>query len=167
MLGLTACGSMDYKYVPPNLAAQSAAIVTGSRSRNPDPMTADTRVFLASIDGKLTLDGPRGWDDRTVVAPGTHVIRFAVARNQLFAYAQGLGQTQVTLEAGKTYVLRATDPVPVKTNCATAAGWIESEDGTPVSDKVPVMVATYTGGEIALPGGGFVTIPSQTNCPPP
>ena len=94
ILGLTACGNSDYKYVPPSLSPQAAAIVTGSRTRNTDPITPDTRVFLASIDGQLTLDGPHGWDDRTSVAPGAHVIRFGVAKNQLFAPPSRLGHRE-------------------------------------------------------------------------
>ncbi len=166
ILSLTACQNTDRNYVTPNLTAQSAAIITGSKSHNPDPTATDTRVYLVSIDDKLTLDGPFGWDHRTIVVPGTHMIQLGVSRTKLFYKAFGFGQIQVTLEAGKTYVLRATEPVTTAPNCARSTGWIESDDGTPIGDKVSVMVATNTGGEIPIAGGGFVTIPSRTNCPP-
>lgn len=163
--GIAGCAPSN-TYVPPDLAPASAAIVVGSKNHDENLLAADTRVFLASIDGKLTLDGPFGWDHRTVVAPGTHLIMFGVSTKTLFKNAVGVGKAQWDLEAGKTYVLRATDPTKISGLCARSSSWLEGEDGTPIGDKVPVVVATDTGAEIMVPGGGFVSIPSRTRCPP-
>jgi hypothetical protein len=159
---LVAC-QRGYEYSPPALPPQAAAIITGSKLHNPDPFKDDTRAYLVAIVGKLTLDGPRGWDDRTVVAPGTHAFKLGVARGPGTAW--GFGETQASLEGGKTYVIRAIEPVQITSVCATSVVWLEGDDGSAITDRVPVVIGTYTGGEAPLPGGGFVNIPSHTTCP--
>jgi hypothetical protein len=151
----------DYEYSVPALPPQAAATITGSKLSNSDMLKADTRAYLVAIDGKLTLDGPLGWDDRTVVSPGPHEIKFGVGSPA----AWGFAQVTSVVEAGKLYVIRATAMQPVAPNCAMSSAWLESEDGTVVTDKVPVMIGAYTGAEVPVGGGGFVSIPSHTVCP--
>jgi hypothetical protein len=165
--GLGGC-AQDWAYVPPNLPPQAVAVITGSKLVDSAPLTPDTRAYLVAIDGKLTSDGPRGWDDRTLAAPGEHMIKFGIGKSAPFLKdAWGFGETKATLEPGQTYTIRASQPLQVTSVCATAEGWLETGDGKPAADKVPVMIMTYTGAEIGLPGGGVVNIPSHTSCPPP
>jgi hypothetical protein len=163
--GLAACADPN-RYVPPELAQDAAAIITGSKIHDPDPLVPDIRVYLDAIDGKHTMDGAFEWDDRTIVSPGMHLIKFGVSSKRFMFDAWGSGEAQRVLEAGKTYTLRATVPVQISDLCARSNVWLEGEDGAPIGDKVAVIVATYSGAELPLTGGGFISIPSHTVCPP-
>lgn len=155
-MALSGCGPRDYEYVRPNLPSQAAAFIADSKLRNPDALRPDTNVYLVAVDGKLI--GPHGLNDRTILAPGPHAIRFGVRKASLVSGdAWGFGDTQLIAEAGKIYTLRATEPAGISAFCSTSTGWLESEDGTPASDKVPVMIARFTGG---------VMMVSHTHCPP-
>ena len=177
-LSLGGCDK-SYEYRPPaNLTPLSAAIITGSKVETPG-LAGDVRVYLLAIDGKLTLDGPHGWDDRVLAEPGTHLIGFGISQGSVFSvpgrtdYAGIGGKTQATFEPGKLYILRATVPVPSPGGSgACVVGWIESQDGRLASEKVTVKLA-QRGGEIAAPigSGGFIPIPmrggdiSAVSCP--
>lgn len=157
-LAVAGCKS-GFDYSPPALPPQGAAIITGSKLQSPD-----FNALLVAVDGKLT--GPHRWDEGIVVGPDTHVVKFMVGKHTLFAEAGGVGEVQLTAEAGKTYVIRATEPAQVTGICATSSGWVERDDSTVISERVPVIIRSYTGGVVPLAGGGFVTIPSHTTCPP-
>jgi hypothetical protein len=159
LIAIAGC-ARDYEYSRPNLQSREAGTITGSKQAD-----GDFRAYLIAIDGKLTLDGPRGWDDRTIVVPGIHNIRFAVGNAPLLsAEAWGFGETRLNVEAGKTYIIRAADPTRVTPVCAVAAEWIE-ERGAAVTDRIMVTIKTFTGGELPIPGGGFVSFASHTVCP--
>jgi hypothetical protein len=79
-----------------------------------------------------------------------------VAKTAVFLEeAWGFGEVRVTLEPGKIYFARATEPLPTGVYTAIAEGWIEDERGTPVSEKVTVTLHAYRGGGY-VPG---VTLP--------
>ena len=135
-------------------SSQPRGRISGDRDgvKKPSPDRRPPTRAYSGFDRRQTDRSPAaGTIDRC--RAGHDVNRFAVARISFSHTRRGLGNAGDP-RSRKTYALRATDPAPVKTNCATVAGWIESDDGTPVSDKVPVMVATSHGGETALPGGG-------------
>ena len=155
----------SYKYIRPTASAEQVATITGSRIRNSDSLRPDARVYLVAIDGKLTEDGPFGWDHKTPVTPGPHQIEFGVSQKSLVQDAWGFGSIQVTLEAGRTYTLTADDPTRVTPNCAMTMGWLVGDAAQAISERVPVMVADFTGAEIPVGGGGFVSVPSHTRCP--
>jgi hypothetical protein len=163
IMSLFGCDT-SYKYVRPNISPDAAATITGSRPHNPDG--PDPHIYLVAIDGKLTLDGPFGWDHQTAVMPGAHSIKFGVATGSLLDHAGGFGETQATLEPGKLYTIKANDPLPINPICAKTVGWIEDESGRAITGKVPVFVGTATGGEIGTRSGAVITIPSRTTCPP-
>jgi hypothetical protein len=166
-LGPAACADTSRNYSPPALGADAVAILTGSKIVNPDPTTPDTRVYLVAVDGKLVLLGAYGWDAETIVAPGPREIEFGVAKKGVLKDAWAIGRTRATFEPGRKYVLRASEPVVVSSVCARANAWIEGDDGKPLTERVPVVIATYSGMTIPVPGGGFANIPSRARCPPP
>jgi len=162
-LGVVGC-DRSYNYVRPNISPDSGAIITGSRSKNADPMGPDTRIYIASVDGKLTGGGPFGWDERTPVTPGPHLVEFGVSQKAFLQDAWGFGTAQLIFEAGRTYTLKATDPTPATPDCALSTGWIEADDGRVISERVPVRVLAYRGAEIPVSHGGYVTVTSRTTC---
>jgi hypothetical protein len=160
---MSACQRSD-EYSPPVLAPNEAAIIVGSKLPDPNPMEPDTRAYVVSIDGKLTSDGPHGWDHRNVITPGAHTIKFGIAKTSLMHEAWGFGETQLLAGAGRTYVIRTTQPQKITSVCATSLGWFEDDNNAEVTAKTSITITTYTGSEIGLPGGGFVSIPSHSRC---
>jgi hypothetical protein len=153
-------------YKQPDISSDAAATIIGSKIANSNAMTADVRVYLIAVDGILTGAGPFGWDNKMKILPGLHNIEFGVATVSAFRDAGGFIKTRARLEAGKTYSLQATEPVASSAVCAEATGWIAGDDGTPITEKIPVVIQEGGGAEIPIAGGGFVSLPSHVHCAP-
>ncbi len=150
-------------YEMPNLAPDASATVTGSRYKIDDPTVPDTRIYAIKVDGLFTYKSNQ-WNDKTIIAPGKHLLEIGVSQKSMLDEAWGFGAFTLTFEAGKTYYLRAEPITHTVHRCAVTQTWVEA-DNVPVSAKVPVMLGAYNGMELPLAGGGSVNIPSTNTCP--
>lgn len=155
VLILTGCDRSRAYETPPSLTAQSAATITGSKHHDPNPLAADTRVYIVSIDDKLTGGGAHAWDSNVFLLPGEHVIKIGVYRHSLSGTNVGFGTVTARFQAGQAYFLRAVEPVPVSKTLAQSAVWIEDSGTAVVSAKAPVDVEPFTSGNsmVLMPAG--------------
>lgn len=143
---LSAC-THDWQYAQPAaLAPETAATITGSKISNPGALSDDPRAYLVAIDGKLTDDGPRGWDDRVLASSGSHSIGFGVSLG--IGHIFGFGEATVELKGGQTYTIHSTIPIQIARDEFHADGWIEDDNGKAVTDRVPVVLHVAHGGEV-------------------
>jgi hypothetical protein len=140
VLAIAACaGDPSQYYTPP--PGLTAATVVGSKNEK-GLLQDDQRIILSSVDGGVTRLAPGDWDKPILVPPGRHVLGL------LFFQGGLLGQiaTPATLEAGKSYVVRAEHS---RGNVATL--WLEEQGaGTLVAEKLPTR--------LTMSGGGIVPV---------
>lgn len=118
------------------ISAGTATIV-GSKSYSDLTGIGDARAYVVAIDGNAVGDGPAGWDSPVTVIPGWHDFHYEISSDAPYA---GSGETQAKLAAGKSYVLRFSEPKPVSENLFLASGWIEEDKGAAISNKAPVEI---------------------------
>jgi hypothetical protein len=105
MLGVTLVGCAGPgRYAPePSLTRETGATLYGSREHDPNPLAKDARTFVVAVDGKRTGTIPYEWDQPLLVSAGPHAIQIATRYDRM----GGSVTTQLTLERGKSYVVRA------------------------------------------------------------
>ncbi len=127
---LGGCAAPSPSYVPdPSLTAANAATLYGSRQEHSKLFVPDTQTTIVAIDGTRT-----GADADTpiLVSPGTHTVAIATR----YGNTGGGLATQMSFEAGKTYVLRGE-----VSSRSYASVWLtEKETGETVGEKLTVCL---------------------------
>lgn len=154
---LTACAhvSKEKEYVrPTGVPPESLAIVTGSEVIDPSALNPDTRLYVVSIDGKLTMTGPKGWGERIPVLPGEHDLQIGAARQSIFDDTFGSNSFHLNLEPGRTYAIRGDQPKQSGSDLKQVECWLEDDRGTKF-DSVFVSLYPPIGGhgEYIIPVG--------------
>jgi hypothetical protein len=131
-LALLCVGCAPAKLAFPPLPPDQTATLSGSRFRaskplTPDFLTPDIRVYLSTIDGV-----PTNFDltdaDRTMPVPaGVHAIGIKV--DTLSGFSEFA--TQVTLEAGRSYVARAA-----ASDGGVLTVWVEENGGGVIGNRI-------------------------------
>src|ERR1700722_6202225 len=137
---LSSCAAPPAMYSPDaSLTPATAATLYGSRDPNPIPLVADARTFVTAVDGRSTGRGPYTWDEPLLVAAGLHTIQIATQQRPM----AGTVGTQLTLEAGKSYVVQGeTSDLGKKGRV-----WIEERGtGRIVGEKMVMCLDNTSGG---------------------
>lgn len=139
MLG--SCATPPVMYTPDaSLSGATAATLYGSRDPNLVPLVADARTFVTAVDGRPTGRGPHTWDEPLLVAAGLHTIQIAVNQRPM----TGTVGTQLTLEAGKSYVVQGqTSDLGKK-----GSVWIEEKGTDRIVGEKMVMCLENTSGPL-------------------
>jgi hypothetical protein len=130
---MASCATPNEYRTPPQLTAQTAATIIGTKQENPDLLAGDLRVYHVAIDKQLTLAGTQGWDKPVLVSGGEHLITFGIAYGRKRI---GFTEARINFEPGKTYVLQAR-----RHGDWSAVGWIEERNGRPVSEEAVVSLS--------------------------
>lgn len=126
-LATVSCAMPSEYQPPPDLAPDATATLTGSKVANPIPTFADQRTDVVDIDGKATMSRIYDWDTVYRLAPGQHTVRMRFSEGTF----DGIFDSRIDVEAGKSYVARCRKPSFMSVQC-----WIEDQAaGTPVTDK--------------------------------
>jgi hypothetical protein len=141
VFALTGCVDPSRHYIQPaHLTPDTAATIVGSKIAKSDAFVGDTRAWLVGVDGKATMTLRHGWDSPWLVEPGPRTIAMAMERGRMTMLnnlgERGASEVKATLEAGKKYVIRIDNPEGMPRL------WLESDSGTPASEKVAVTLAT-------------------------
>lgn len=162
-IALSGCTAGPPRHEPPALSPEQSATIVGSKIHNDNPFSPDVRAYLLAVDQARTT--PAGWDHETTLTSGRHLLVWGVSAKAFLHDAWGYGRADVVIEPGKTYTIRSTVPVELSGKCARVETWLET-NRTPVTERIPVMVVTWTGTETMV-GGVFLSSPSLGSCPSP
>jgi hypothetical protein len=118
-------------YTEPSDTPLSEASLVGSRILNPHHFQIDLRIFPIKIDGNRIM-APGFRKTPILLTGGNHQITFDIISESLAATSS----INANFEPGKNYALRMS---AFSANGETNV-WVETSDGSPVTDKVPVFL---------------------------
>jgi hypothetical protein len=141
LLAGCATDTTQFYHPPAGLNPTTAATIVGSKNETA-LVLEDQRIVLSSVDGGVTRVGKHSWDQPILVPPGRRVLGLMFMQGSLFGQIAG----PATLEAGKTYVVRAQT-----TGDRVAMLWLEEQDTrAPVGEKLATRL---------IAGGGATFVP--------
>jgi hypothetical protein len=139
---LSACVASPPRYVAPaGLTTQSAATLTGSKTRTPAKLLPNAFISASAIDG-ASVSG--NWNKPILLLPGEHTVQFGPCLCDTWYLSPSSGSVALIADfkADQIYVMRSTIPASFYAT-RTAQVWIQTASGVQVTPKVtiPLMAA--------------------------
>jgi hypothetical protein len=145
---LAGCNSPPLpSYNPPGLLTRyNSGSVAGSVTVDPNPLMANTYVYLTAVDNLETAMDKNNVTTPILVAPGMHLMTitlcpgFGVFTNE----AAGNVTLLATIKPGIAYTLHSTVPtLGMGFSSVTATVWIEDDKGTSITPQTKFRLDKY------------------------
>ncbi len=134
-------------YNPPGLLTRyNSGSVAGSVTVDPNPLMANTYVYLSAVDNLETTMGKNNVKTPILVAPGIHLMTITLCPGVGVFTNEAAGNVTVlaTIKPGNSYTLHSTVPTRgMGFSAVTATVWIEDDKGTAITARTKFKLDKY------------------------